>query len=138
MSKEYHLFISHSWSYGDAYDRLEEMLKEHPYFRYKDHSVPKHDPIHNAPTSHALYIAIKNQIAGCNIIIIMAGKYATFSEWINKEIKISKTEFSFPKPILAVKPWGATQISSVVRKNADLEVGWNSNAIVNGIRQIAF
>jgi hypothetical protein len=53
MSKTYNIFISHSWSYGDAYDRLVELLKAKPYFRYKDYSVPKDDPIHSAPTSQA-------------------------------------------------------------------------------------
>ena len=44
----YNLFISHSWTYGDSYDRLIEMLDDAPNFYYKDYSVPKNDPIHNA------------------------------------------------------------------------------------------
>ena len=28
----YHLFISHSWSYGDAYDKLVDLLNAKPYF----------------------------------------------------------------------------------------------------------
>lgn len=45
----YNLFISHSWAYGDAYDKLTDMLRAKPYFDYRDYSVPKDDPIHNAP-----------------------------------------------------------------------------------------
>ena len=44
----YNLFISHSWTYGDSYDRLIEMLDDAPNFYYKDYSVPKNSPIHNA------------------------------------------------------------------------------------------
>ncbi len=137
MARTHNIFISHSWSYGDAYERLIEFLEARPYFSYKNYSVPKDDPIHNAPTSHALYLAIKQQMSPCHIIIIMAGKYATYSTWIGKEIKIAKTEFPAPKPILAVTPWGAQQISSVVRENADKIVGWNTESIVSGIREIS-
>ena len=42
----YNLFISHSWTYGDSYDRLIEMLDDAPNFYYKDYSVPKQLKIH--------------------------------------------------------------------------------------------
>ena len=79
MSKTYNIFISHSWSYGDTYDRLCEMLNERSYFSYNNYSVPKDDPIHNAPTSSQLYSAIKSKMAPCSIVLIMAGKYASYS-----------------------------------------------------------
>ncbi len=137
MSSTYNLFISHSWSYGDAYDRLIEMLDANPYFNYRDYSVPKDDPIHNAPNSRELYEAIKRQISNCHVILIMAGKYATYSTWINNEIKIANAEFENPKPILAIRPWGAQQISSVVKEAATEEAGWNTDSIVDKIREIS-
>ena len=132
MSKVYNLFISHSWSYGDAYDKLIEMLKSKPYFRFKDYSVPRDDPIHNAPTSQALYEAIQRQMRPCHVVLIMAGKYATYSTWIQREIKIAK---EYGKPIIAIAPWGAQQVSRVVRKNADEIVRWNTDSIVDAIRR---
>ena len=45
MSNTYNLFISHSWAYGDAYDKLIKLLDIRDYFTSKDFSVPKHDPI---------------------------------------------------------------------------------------------
>lgn len=137
MPRTYNLFISHSWSYADAYDRLIEMLDEKIYFDYRDYSVPKDDPIHQAPNSRQLYEAIKRQIANCHVILIMAGKYATYSTWINNEIKIANEEFETPKPILAIKPWGSQQISSMVRDAATAQAGWNTDSIVNGIRDIS-
>lgn len=134
MAKSRNLFISHSWAYGDAYDRLVEMLDAAPNFLYSNYSVPKDDPVHNAPTKQALRAAIKVKVAPCQVVLIMAGKYATYSEWINKEIDIAKKDFS--KPVLAITPWGAQQTSSVVRNNADLIVKWNTSSIVGGIRQL--
>ena len=132
MSKVYNLFISHSWSYGDAYDKLIKMLRAKPYFQFRDYSVPRDDPIHNAPTSPELYEAIQRQMRPCHVVLIMAGKYATYSTWIKREIKIAK---EYGKPILAIAPWGAQQVSSIVKESADEIVRWNTNSIVDAIRR---
>ncbi|NLV73353.1 MAG: molecular chaperone Tir, partial [Chloroflexi bacterium] len=83
----------------------------------------------------ALYEAIKEQIRPCHIVLIMAGVYSTYSKWINKEIQISKTDFA--KPIVGVKPWAQTNVSSVVSQNADILVGWSSKSIIDAIREYA-
>ena len=136
MSKTYNLFLSHSWSYSDAYDKLMNLLRNRPYFPFNDYSVPKDDPIHTAANSQALYEAIKKQIAPCPVVLVMAGVYATYSAWIEKEIRIAKREFTTPKPIIAVKPWAQTNISSFVGENADEIVGWSTESIVDAIRRL--
>ena len=132
--KSRNLFISHSWTYGDAYDKLVSMLDAAPNFKYRNYSVPKDDPVHNAPNIEALYKAIKNQMVFCDVVIIMAGKYATYSKWIQREIKIATTDYS--KPIVAVRPWANEQVSSVVSTAADKLVGWNTAPIVRAIREL--
>ena len=132
--KNYRLFISHSWAYSDAYNTLVSFLNEYPYFQWSDHSVPKDDPIHNAPSKKALHEAIERQMAGVNCTIIMAGVYSSYSEWINKEIEMAK---KFGKPIIAVEPWGSERTSQVVKDNASVVVGWNSGSIVQAIRDHA-
>jgi hypothetical protein len=131
--KNYRLFISHSWTYGDAYDGLVKFFNEHPLFKWSNYSVPKDDPIHNAKNENELYEAIKNQIAYADCVVILAGVYSSYSKWIDKEIKISKKDFN--KPIIAVEPWGSERTSTVVKSNADAVVGWNSASIVSAIRQ---
>lgn len=129
----YRLFISHSWTYGDAYDKLVNFFNEHPNFKWANYSVPKDDPIHNAPNQTALYNAIKNQIAPVNCVIMLAGVYSTFSKWINNEIEIAKKVYN--KPIIAVEPWGSEKTSQIVKNNADAIVKWQSTSIVQAIRQ---
>lgn len=136
MANVYNLFISHSWTHGDAYEKLVNMIDNRPYFSWKNYSVPQDDPIHDAPNQQLLYEAIKRQISPSHVIIILAGVYATYSKWINKEIKIAKNEFYTSKPILAIQPWGAEKTSKVVKDNADLIVGWNTESIIDGIRQL--
>ncbi|MDR3299359.1 MAG: TIR domain-containing protein [Candidatus Accumulibacter sp.] len=132
--KNYRLFLSHSWTYGDAYDKLVSFFDKHSYFKWTDFSVPKDDPIHTNGTDAELYEAITNKIHLVNCVVIMAGVYSSYSKWINKEIEISKQVFSKPKPIVAVEPWGSEKTSAIVKKNADVIVKWNSSSIVDAIR----
>ena len=135
MVETYNIFISHSWSYSDAFEKLISLLRKRPYFSFHDYSVPKDDPIHNAPNSQALYEAIKRQMTPCHVVLVMAGVYATYSTWIRKEIMIAKNEFQSPKPVIAIKPWAQTNISQVVRENADEIVNWNADSIADAIRR---
>lgn len=131
--KTYRLFISHSWTYGDAYKKLVEFFNEHPNFSWVNYSVPKDDPIHNARNDTQLYAAIKAQIAPVNCVVMLAGVYSTYSKWINKEIQISKIDYS--KPLIAVEPWASERTSQTVKANADEIVKWRSDLIVNAIRR---
>lgn len=129
----YNLFISHSWAYGKAYNDLKELLDAKLYFSYKDYSVPKDDPIHNAGSDSELKAAIKRQMQPASCIIILAGVYATYSKWINIEIELAK---SMNKKIIAIKPRAAERISSVVKNAADKIVGWNTDSVVDAIREL--
>ena len=133
--KTYNLFISHSWSYGDDYDRLTNLLDQRSYFSYIDYSVPKDDPVHDAGNDAELKKAIKNHMRPCHVVLVMAGVYSTYSKWINIEIDLAEEGFSSAKPLIAVKPWGNTNVSSVVREAAVEIVNWNTESIVAAIRR---
>jgi hypothetical protein len=132
--KTYNIFISHSWTYWDAYNKLSIMLKNWTYFNYKDYSVPRNNPIHNANNDYQLENAIRNQIRPCSVVIILAWVYATYSKWIKKEIKIAKELW---KPILAIQPWGAEKTSQIVKNNANKIVWWNWHTIISAIKEIS-
>ena len=70
----------------------------------------------------------------CDVVLIMAGKYATYSKWFQREIQIAKKECS--KPIVAIRPWASEQVSSVVSAAADKLVNWNTTSIVSAIREL--
>lgn len=127
----YNLFISHSWAYSDTYNGLVHLLDSKSYFDYKNYSVPKNDPIHNAGSEYQLKQAIRAQMQPASCVIILAGVYATYSKWINIEIELAK---SMGKKIIAVQPWGAEKTSVVVKNAADVIVGWNTDSIVGAIR----
>lgn len=127
----YNLFISHSWTYSDAYEKLIALLDKAPYFYYKNYSVPKNDPIHHAPYDYQLKAAIRNQMQHASCVLILAGVYATYSKWINIEIQLAQ---EMGKKIIAVQPWAAQRTSQVVKNVADEIVGWNTSSIIRSIR----
>jgi hypothetical protein len=132
MNKTYRLFISHSWAYGENYDKVVEMLKEQGLSFY-DHSVPKGDPIHTNGTDRQLKEAIEAKMKGTSCILILAGVYSTYSKWINKEIEIAK---SYNKKIIAIEPWASEKTSKVVKDNADRVVKWQGASIVKAIVEL--
>ena len=136
MNKTNHLFISHSWAYSDAYEKLIGLLDKDSSFAYTNYSVPKDDPLHTNGTDSELYAAIKEQISHASVVLILAGVYSSYSKWIDKEIKIAQTEFSSPKKIIAIEPWGAQKTSTKVKAAADTIVGWNSKSVIDAIKAL--
>ena len=84
----YRIFISHSWSYSSDYDKIELFLRQEG-IRFYNHSVPQNDPIHTNGSDKQLSDAIEAKVKGCSCVIILAGVYATYSKWINKEIEMA-------------------------------------------------
>ena len=110
--------FNQSWRFGQA------------SIDFRNFSVPKDNPIHNAPTVKALKDAIYAQIARSHVIVIPTGMYTNYSKWIQKEID-GAAEYS--KPILAVNPSGQQRASEVVTSQAHRTVNWNSKSVVDGI-----
>ncbi len=73
---------------------------------------------------------LEAQIKLVSIVIILAGIYATYSDWITFEIY---TAAKYSKNIIGVKPWGQERIPQIVSSTSDKIVGWNKNSIINAI-----
>jgi hypothetical protein len=134
-----HVFISHSWGYSGHYNTLASWIFDEKWsvgqasLDFRNYSVPKDDPIHNAKNTEKLREAIYNQINRSHVVVIPTGMYATHSNWIQKEIDGATI---FRKPILAVNPWGQERKSAVVVKSATASVGWNKEPIVDKIWEL--
>lgn len=126
------IFISHSWTYSYAYEKVCQILNNNGFYFY-NHSVPKDDPVHTNGTDKQLREAIRNQMTGVSCVLILAGVYASYSKWIQKEIAMAE---EMGKPIIAIEPWGAERTSTVVKNAADKIVGWNGPSIINAINEL--
>lgn len=129
---EINIFISHSWGYNDKYDGVLNLLDK-TGIKYKNYSVPKNDPIHDADNDIELYRAIENQMKYASVIIILAGVYASYSKWIQNEIEIAKLK---GKKIIAIEEWGAEKTSKIVKDNADKIIRWQSSSLKDAIEEL--
>lgn len=127
--RPYPVFISHAWKYNDEYYKLVKMLDEAPNFKWRNCSVPEHDPVQGD-----LSEALKKQIRPASVVLILAGIYATHSDWIQFEINFAG---ELDKSIVGVEPWGSDRIPASVQSAADEMVGWNTSSIVDAIRRHA-
>lgn len=136
-----HVFISHSWRYSGHYNTVagwvfgEKWRVGQASIDFRDFSVPKNDPIHDARNDTQLRNALFTQISRSHVIVIPAGIYSSHSGWIQKEIDGAR---NYRKPILAVIPWGQQRISNVVQNAATRVVGWNKVPLVTAIWDLYF
>lgn len=133
--KTYDLFISHAWRYNDDYYKLVNMLNNASNFKWRNYSVPEHDPVLDPDDENdkkKLKKELDEQIRPVNCVLIISGMYAAYSYWIQQEIEIAQ---KYNKPIVGIKPWGQERIPSAVQEAANVMVGWNTDSIVNAIRE---
>jgi hypothetical protein len=138
-TKQIHVFISHAWAHSGHYETLSSWIFDENWsvgqasLDFRNYSVPKNDPIHDADNDKQLKEAILRQIAMSHVIVIPTGMYANYSKWIQKEIEGSS---DYSKPILAVNPWGQQRASGVVVDSASKLVGWNKKTVISGIWEL--
>lgn len=132
----YNIFISHAWKYSDDYNQIVTWLNEaqaEGTLTWKNYSVPEHDPLIDPNTTvgkKQLKDMLKNQIAPASKVIVLAGMYSAYSDWIGYEID---TAVDYDKFIIGVKPWGQERIPTKVSDNSDVLVGWNKSSVINAI-----
>ncbi|MGC9779135.1 MAG: TIR domain-containing protein [Candidatus Heimdallarchaeota archaeon] len=123
------LFISHSWDHDDDYINLIKLLRKIDMFEFYNYSVPEYDPL-VADGDKELMQELCDQLQGCQVLIVIASVYPSYSEWIQKEVLIARV---YGKLILGVIPRGQKRISTFVRTYSDKLVGWNSRSIAKAI-----
>lgn len=134
------VFVSHSWTYSEHYDKLaswifeQEWLSKGTSINFVDTSVPRDDPIHNARNQKELQERIFERIAASDVVVCPTGMYSSHSKWIDKELAGAN---AYRRPILAVNPRAQQKKSSVVQARADYVVGWNKQSVVDGIWMLA-
>ena len=132
--KTYDLFISHAWFYSKGYDRVVELLKDASNFSWRNYSVPEHDPVVDPNTDvgrRKLTSELDDQIRPVNCFLVIAGMYATYKYWIQKEVEIAQSN---GKPIIGLIPWGQEKTPVYIQEASDEMVNWNTNSIVSAIR----
>ena len=133
MARTYSVFISHSWDHVDDLKRLRNLLKERGYFRVEFEEASPEERIKSENPAY-IRCRLKEKISNSDIVLGIAGVYASHSDWMEWELDTALEENI---PIVGVIPRGQERISNVVRSRAKECVRWNTESIVEAIRKHA-
>lgn len=131
--KTYDLFLSHVWrrEHNSEYYRLVSLLTSASNFRWRNYSVPEHDPL-GVKTNRQLQQALDRQIRAVNCVLVVSGMYVNYRQWIQEEINIA---IGYNKPIIGIIPWGQRRVPTEVQRIAHEMVGWQTASIVAALRR---
>jgi hypothetical protein len=130
MAKTYTIFISHSWAYVEDLNNLKKLLENRGYFNVQFEEATPDVPI-NSDNASYIRQRLRQKISNSNIVLGIAGIYASHSEWMQWELDKA---IELGVPIVGVVPRGAERISTVVSRRAKEVVRWNTESIVDAIR----
>ena len=133
MAKEYHIFISNSWKYPEDLENLRNLLRNRGHFNVEFEEASADEPINSA---NAAYIKqrLKQKIGKSNIVLGIAGMYASYSDWMEWELDKA---IELGVPIVGVIPRGQERVSTTVSSRSKENVRWNTESIVAAIRDWA-
>ena len=133
MARTYSVFISHSWDHVEDLKGLRNLLKKRGYFPVEFEEV---SPEERIKSENPAYIRrrLKEKISNSDIVLGIAGVYASHSDWMEWELDTAIAEGI---PIVGVIPRGQQNLSSTVKSRAEECVGWNTESIVKAIRKWA-
>lgn len=122
------VFISHSWANNSDYSNLIKKFDNYG-FEFYNHSIEENNPV-DATTAKEIEKRIENKIRGCSKVLVLGGKYAN-RYWIKKEVEIANR---MGKEVIAIRPWGESNVPSSLYKNADKVLGFNSKTIIENLK----
>lgn len=128
---EYHIFISHCWDYSSHYDKVVEWINSDDDLNgnWSNYSVTVEKAI-DTKRKKELKEKLTNRISLSNVVIILSGMYAAYSEWIDYEIDEA---VRMGKYIIGVMPWGQERIPKKIQDNATM-VHWQSSSVTTAIK----
>ena len=130
MARDFKIFVSHSWSHSDDLEALRNLLNSRGYFNVEFTEASKDVPI-NSQNAYYIKIVLQNKITSSDIVLALAGIYASHSDWMIWELD---TAVANGVPIVGVIPRGQEKISQEVFSRSKADVKWNTESIVEAIR----
>lgn len=127
------IFSSHRWAYTNHREGLHNLLA--PWIKgvdFVDHSIPKAHPV-KVEDDLELARAIQNRIQASDVLVVFAGMYVNFSEWVKLETLCA---FFDHCPIIAVVPNGQERVATTATKFADRTVRWRGESIRTAIWEL--
>ncbi|MCB2263873.1 MAG: TIR domain-containing protein [Candidatus Thiosymbion ectosymbiont of Robbea hypermnestra] len=137
-NKLYDIFITHAWRFHDEWTRMGDMLDACETLKWRNFSVPWHDPAMDTNTEIGMRFirnCLESQIVPVAGVILLNGVYETKSsrKWVDLEIEMARKH---SKPVFAVPTFKQTDVLPEVREMSDMVVQWDCQAMIGAIDAI--
>lgn len=138
MTEPCDIFLTHAWRYHDDWKHMVAVLNTQGIRTWRNFSLPWFDPALDPRTpdgGRIVRASLETQIIPSHAVVLLAGVYDQVGcrNWVEMEIEIGRRH---GKPIIAVPPWGLTEISPKVREFADTVAEWDGAALIATIRAL--
>jgi hypothetical protein len=135
QSQTYDIFLVHAWRYHPDWKRMVDLLNAHGVRSWRNFSLPWYDPALDPRTEKGGRMVrwhLESQIMPAHAVLLLAGIWREpgTHKWLTFELETARQH---AKPILAVPPWGETDIAPDLRERADQVVAWEPAAIFKAI-----
>lgn len=133
MSEKLHdIFITHAWRYHDDWTRMGDMLDACAHIKWRNFSVPWHDPAMEAYTEvggRFIREWLESQIVPVCGVILLNSVYETKSsrKWVELEIEMARRH---GKPVIAVPTHGQREVLPEVEQLCDRVSQWDCDEII--------
>jgi hypothetical protein len=133
MARNYNVFISHSWSHHSDLEALRNLINLRAYFHASYSEVSRDEPINSLNASY-IKTRLKEKLQSSDVIIALAGIYASHSEWMEWELDTAQ---ALGKKIIGLVPRGNERVSTMVSSRSSSIIRWNTESIITAIRAYA-
>lgn len=129
------LFLVHAWRFHADWQRLTNLLDAHDLRRWRNFSLPWHDPALDPRSlrgGQAIRWCLEAQIIPAHAVLLLAGVWREpgVRQWLDLEIGLARKH---GKPILALPAWGDVDVPEEVRERADDVIAWHAAAILGAV-----
>ena len=128
------IFIAHGWKHSDHILRLQEQLDRSSefdeQFAYVNHG--NFDPSELEETDvESLNIAVRNQMANADVILLPIDLYNDNKEWVDKEIELAK---DMDLPVVIVRSYKNVETPPNLEQTADRSVVFDPEEILKAVK----
>jgi hypothetical protein len=132
------LFVTHAWRYHEDWIRVSELLDSQPGLKWRNFSVPWHDPAMDPNTDVGGRFVrdwLETQIIPVTGVILLSSllERGSAKRWIQVEIGLAR---QYHKPIVGLPPQGQTSVPEDALELVDAVAAWTASGIIGAFEDL--
>lgn len=134
------VFITHAWYFHDDWNNLSKLLNESLGSKWRNFSVPWHDPAmvpHTETGKQFIMNYLESQIIPADVVVLLYGVFAKskpFRKWFEIELELAKKH---GKPTIGVPAAVGGKLEDIPKDLVDCRVRWDAREIVDTLYEVS-